>query len=299
MNTAVIDLGTNSLKAVVYSVQAKKKLQELGRFRQMVRLGDNLFSDLELDNHASERTLAAFQELAELLDKHKVKHYRAIATSALRQATDGQELADRIYKESGIFLEIISGQEEARLIAMAVLAFHSPKKPCMLVDIGGGSTELSFVQQGSVYESDSLKLGAARCQQQFLLTVPPAKSGEQTLRQEVRKQCEPLITRDKLQMTLAIGSSGSIRAIQRLCNRTPQETGVFELSQLKILLDRIRPLSVEKIEKLKLLESSRADIFLSACIILDEICEIFKIQSIQASKASLKDGLLIELLDEL
>jgi len=299
MNTAVIDLGTNSLKGVIYEVQAKRKLKELARFRQMIRLGDNLYENLQLDSEACERTLLAFSELSELLDQHRVKHYRAVATSALRQASDGKELADRIYQESGVFLEIISGQEEARLIALAVLNTHSPKKPCVLIDIGGGSTELSFVQNGQVYASDSLKLGAARCQQQYLKIVPPTKEGQQLLRDQVRQLCEPLITSDKLQIAQAIGSSGSIRAIQRLCNRTAQETGVFDTSQLRDLINRIEKLPIEKIQKLKLLEAGRADIFLSACLILDEICSIFRLKTVQASKASLKDGLLIELQEEI
>ncbi|MCB0353059.1 MAG: exopolyphosphatase, partial [Bdellovibrionales bacterium] len=160
MRMGIIDLGTNSVRLFVYDVSTSRPPKKLFQSKAMVRLGDNLYKGLELDPLAIKRTVKALKNFKKTLSEFRVTSLRAVGTSALRTAQNANELISAVLQETGIALEPISGEEEARLIATGVLA----NEPCgsgrhLLIDIGGGSTEIIVVEDNAITSFHSLELG--------------------------------------------------------------------------------------------------------------------------------------------
>ena len=150
MNAAAIDLGTNSIKLLIVRRDKEGHMQVLFRHRSVVRLGEGTYgkkSGGKIPRFVQLRTLKVFQTYAQFLDAYKVDVVRATGTSALRDAVNGPEFVKEVRMKTGIALEILPGEEEARLIVKGVASeWPLPRKPCLFVDIGGGSCEISLVK---------------------------------------------------------------------------------------------------------------------------------------------------------
>ncbi len=305
MRISLIDLGTNSLRLFIYELGPDGGApQKVLKTKEMVRLGDNLFETRKLDPEARKRTIEAFKKFRGIINKHDVDAVRAIATSALRDAEDRQELLDLVKAESGLTLEVISGEEEAQLIAEGVIREHTfDEQPVLFVDIGGGSTELSVFKDNSVQHSLSLQLGAARGQQLHLKSVPPKEPAQDidnfrsSIRATLKEQCCDFPTGP---YPLAVGSSGSIRALARIFkNRKSGEGITFPRNFTADFIERIQALPREEILKVPYMEEKRADLILAATVILDEILAYFRANKILATGVSLKDGLLLKMIEQI
>ena len=148
MKLAIIDLGTNSVRFDLYEVVVKEQLVKtarLHRAKEMVRLGDQVFIDRRITSEAIERTISAFERFRNVTQKHGTDQVIAFGTCALRDAKNRKDLLDQLEDRTGFKVEVISGDQEAELIALGVLENENlPDDPFMLVDIGGGSTELTL-----------------------------------------------------------------------------------------------------------------------------------------------------------
>ncbi len=293
---ALIDLGTNSARLFVYDTNGEKPPKKKFQTKEMVRLGDNLFLTGQLDPNAYRRTVKAFKRFRKIIEDYKPDSVVAIGTSAMRSAEDAERLRNSIFKKTGIALQVISGQEEAELIAEGLLEqLPNTSDTALYIDIGGGSTEVSLAQFRALSGSCSLDIGAARCQQMYLQTVPPdpERSGELQMRKAIRRLLglQPAF-REKYECEFAVGTSGSIRALGRLCRGTNDRDNTFSLVELRHLIERMRPMSREELLELPSLEPKRVDLILSAGIILEEICNFFLTKRIEAVNYSLKDGLI-------
>ena len=292
MRVAIIDLGTNSVRLFVYELMNSGQFRELYHKKIMVRLGDNLFATGFLDQEAVQRTLIAFKELAASIAKFKVEQVQAVGTSAMREAKDSSDIIKSIFDQTGIKLSVISGDREAALIANGILANSKlPSGPVALVDIGGGSTEVTLTDNGEILSSVSLPIGAARGQQMFLKTVPPQVGGESALREKVN---DLLIPRVGHRAELVIGSSGSIRAIGELYQRR-KSRHTFPRSFLKQMIAELMPLKRDQIAKIKGIKEKRADLILSAIVVLDQVCECLGSRRVRPTNYALKDGILAAL----
>ncbi|MBI2609000.1 MAG: hypothetical protein HYW47_05290 [Deltaproteobacteria bacterium] len=175
MRFSIIDLGTNSVRIDVYEMNQKKIFQLL-RERVMIRLGEGLFQKKYITKNVMQRTLHTFEDFSDILYEFKVERVIAVGTSAMRVATNAQRLKKIIHKETGIQLKIISGLKEAELIAQGILSYEKmPQGFSLLVDIGGGSTEISLSRGHELFFATSLNLGAHRLHQLFLKRNPPLK----------------------------------------------------------------------------------------------------------------------------
>ncbi|MEO5970726.1 MAG: hypothetical protein ABIQ95_12440, partial [Bdellovibrionia bacterium] len=173
MRIGIIDLGTNSVRFDIHSVTPPGEAHLLHREKLMIRLGEGVFLDGKLDPHAIRRAVHAFMSFKNTAERFQVEKIVAFATSALREAKDAVHLIDRIRQKTQIEIRIISGEEEAKLIALGILSHESFKGRYGLIDIGGGSTEISICHNKNILNSASFPLGAARLQQVFLKTSPP------------------------------------------------------------------------------------------------------------------------------
>ncbi len=296
MRIGIIDLGTNSVRFFVFEYSKKSPIHQLHKEKHMVRLGDSLFHKKRLNWKAYRRTVQAFEHYKDLIKEFEVEHVWAVATSAVRTAADGHRLLDIIKKHTDISVEIISGQREAELIAQGVLAnVELPPESVLLVDIGGGSTEISRIKNNKVKQSFSLELGAARCQQLYLQSVPPMKGGEEELRKTVRKLLKKTSgNMDQKKYACALGTSGSIRAVEAIKNGLDSEEQAFSHHFLKKLLKKMRPMKRKDFATFETLEERRIDLILSAVILLDEILNFYSIDNVEVTQSSLKDGLIAD-----
>jgi exopolyphosphatase/guanosine-5'-triphosphate,3'-diphosphate pyrophosphatase len=162
-NIAAIDAGSNAIRLVIARAKSANAYQELKNDRVALRLGHDAFAQRQFDAHTIDQVSEVFRRFKSRMNQYDVQRYRAVATSAARDARNRKTLVDRVYRNSGIRLEVIDGPEEARLIRSAVLsALGSSAAPNLIADLGGGSLQLSFLSNGNLENSISLSVGTVR-----------------------------------------------------------------------------------------------------------------------------------------
>jgi exopolyphosphatase/guanosine-5'-triphosphate,3'-diphosphate pyrophosphatase len=165
-----VDAGSNAIRAAVARVSSLSEITEVATERWPVRLGHNVFTKRRLDNRTIARAVRTFKHFRAMMRQHDVQIYRAVATSAVREAENGNALVAKILRESGIRLEAIDSAEEARLVRRAVRAVLGPLEPRLVVDLGGGSLEISLLREWHVEQSFALPIGTVRLMESMKLT---------------------------------------------------------------------------------------------------------------------------------
>lgn len=266
----------------------------------MVRLGQGVFTQARLDPAAVGRTLEAFKSFREAMDQFHVKKVIAFGTSALREASDGEILLKRIQEATGIQVRVISGQEEARLIAKGVLAGEKKRFPSSrvaLVDIGGGSTEITYCEKRLILQSESFPLGTARLQQVFLQS---RKQGDpepiRNLRRHIRSTLLPkLIADDWGKAPLILGSSGTIRTLGKILRKNSKGSGEqFSRTRLSQLVERMIDLNTLELLEIPGMEPKRVDMILAGAILFEECLQAVGAKNFRVTEFSLRDGIIEE-----
>ena len=165
-----VDAGSNAIRAAVARVSSLSEITEVATERWPVRLGHNVFTKRRLDNRTIARAVRTFKHFRAMMRQHDVQIYRAVATSAVREAENGEALVAKILRETGIRLEAIDSAEEARLVRRAVRAVLGPLEPRLVVDLGGGSLEISLLREWHVEQSFALPIGTVRLMESMKLT---------------------------------------------------------------------------------------------------------------------------------
>ncbi|MBS1960902.1 MAG: Ppx/GppA family phosphatase [Bdellovibrionales bacterium] len=304
MRVAIIDLGTNSVRFDVHQIGSKNQVRLLHREKLMVRLGQGVFSDGKLNAEAIRRTLHAFVSFRKTADDFRVERVVAFGTAALREASDGARLLNLIREKSGIEIRVISGVEEAKLIALGVLRNEkTPKGRFGLIDIGGGSTEISIVRGKKLTHANSFSLGTARLQQVFLRSSPPKPapgSDEKPiaqLRSYVRAALLTKMLADRWpKVDRLVGSSGTVRAIGKLIKKG-KASKVVERPELKKLVKQMSSMTTTELLGMPGMEAKRVDMILAGAILLEECMNVTGAKKVFATDYSLRDGILEEQLD--
>jgi exopolyphosphatase/guanosine-5'-triphosphate,3'-diphosphate pyrophosphatase len=289
----LIDLGTNSVRYDAYELKNGGSLR-LHREKRMVRLGDGLFGQGHLDENALARTEAALADFAELNRHYQVTRVLAVGTAALRSAADPSAL-QRLQEALGAPIQVLSGDEEAALIAEGVLGSedHLPSGPFILIDIGGGSTELNLCQGPKRLEGGSLDLGANRLQQSFLKAVPPVKGGVAKLRAHAQEQLLAFKRRQQWPaVRVLVGSSGSIRALRNLAKAAGAKDQPFTLHFVAQLNERLQAFDRLSLMHVPGMDEKRVDLVLAGSLLLEEALKAFEAQRVLVTEASLREGLL-------
>jgi exopolyphosphatase/guanosine-5'-triphosphate,3'-diphosphate pyrophosphatase len=278
----------------------------IDREKETVRLGEYCNQTGALTQEAMQRgynTLARFLTLART---HDVESVIAVATSAVREAPNGQEFLTWVQEGLGLTIDLISGQEEARRIYLGVIsAVELQGQPHVMVDIGGGSTELILGDGREPMFLRSVKIGAVRLTQHFLHHDPPAVEEVQALRAYIQGMIEAPIEQIKhllgplpVQM---IGTSGTIETLAVLTNRReqtspPQRPHGLQLSLkgLSEFTEKICTLPLAERLKIPGLVERRAEIILAGALILQEIMEHLGAKQIHFCSRSLREGLIVD-----
>lgn len=296
MRIGIIDLGTNSVRFAVHQLGPKKKVKELHREKVMVRLGQGVFLHGKLDDSAVQRTLRAFVRFRQLAQHFKVTKVIAFGTSALREVADRERFVKIIKERTGIEVRVISGKEEAKLISLGVLTQEDklPKGKFALIDIGGGSTEISICQGQEILHAESFPLGTARLQQMFLKQVPPGDSSVEELRKYVRTTLYPtMLSEEWPQVKQVLGSSGTIKAIARILKKKDNHA-VIEDDKLHDLNRKMKSMSVDELLTIPRMEGRRVDMILGGSVLLEECMRALDAKEVITTQYSLRDGILAE-----
>lgn len=296
MRLALIDLGTNAVRFDVHELTDGRASRRLHRERLMVRLGEGVFQGGLLSPAAMARTLAAFQSFSRTCRDLRVDKVAAFGTSALREASNSDKLVALLHQKTGIDVRVISGGEEARLIAQGILGKEkTPKKPFAIVDVGGGSVEIILCRDRRVVRSMSLDLGVARLQQTFLKTVPPAPERLEELRRHVRSALRAAAPRGGWpSLGEIIGSGGTIRALERLHEERGAGGDNFNHKDLNRLAEALAPLSLGRLLKMPGMEPKRAECITAGAVLMAEVSAALGSRHLRSTGFALRDGMLEE-----
>lgn len=304
MRLAAIDLGTNSVHMVIADVTGDGHLQVVDRVKQTVRLGRGVFLTGQLAKPAMDLAVQSLANFRRLLEFRKVDRVRAVATSAVREASNGPSFIARIRRRTGIEAEIIPGAEEARLIFLAARHALALKNgpPCLLVDVGGGSVELVLSRGGESLWMRSLKLGVARMTERFLTRDPPGVTQVRDMEIHLEREMGELL-RDarKHKVERAIGTSGTINTLIAMARAARGEEGGrlhgASASAGEIARIRRKLLKSKQGERLELpgMDAKRADLMPAAGILADFILKGSGARKLVACTWALREGVLLEL----
>lgn len=282
MIIAAIDIGSNAARLLINEVKPGKEKPEftkLNLLRIPLRLGIDVFSKGEIGAERKEMVISSMKIFRQLMEVYKVEHYRACATSAMRDAKNGQEIIDIVKDQADINIEIITGDEEATLIYENHVAEGLDKDFAYLyVDVGGGSTELTFYENNKMKYEHSFNIGTIR----LMNGLVPETSWEE-MKNEIKdkiKSKKPIV---------AIGSGGNINKIFSLSKT--KDGKPMPVSVIKKYLKEMQLLSVEERMQLYQMREDRADVLVPALLIFNNVMTWAEIKHIYVPKISVADGL--------
>lgn len=301
---AIIDLGTNTFNLLIAEVKPDRSYRNLFHTKISVKLGEGGIDKNFITPAAFQRGIAAIKEYQPLIEKYKVKKIVAIATSAIRGASNGAEFVDKIKSETNIDVQVISGEREAELIYYGVRkAVKMTDETSLIMDIGGGSTEFIIANEKHIFWKHSFLLGAARLLERFSPSNPITNNEIEALQNYLKKELKPLFDAvNKFPITELIGSSGSFDSLAdmiaaRYYTGTISDTGTeytFDLKDIVAIHEVIVKSTTAERMKMKGLIKMRVDMIVVSSILLDFIIQSLAIQKLRLSTFSLKEGVLYQ-----
>jgi len=318
---AAIDVGSNALRLRIVEADGSSRAptaqlallhepisawRDVVSVRAPVRLGGEVFQTGRLTPASIGQAAAALKEFRRQMDEAKIASYRATATSAVREAQNGSTLVERARREAGIDLEVIEGVEEARLIQLAVgRRVPIGDQRVLLIDVGGGSTELTALDHGESTFSISLPVGAVRLIEAYLRgasTIDRERTG--LIREAIDRalvEARPHLARATFDAL--IGTGGNVETLAELCPLAPSgrepraHVPTVDVAAAKVLFAKMSAMSTAERARAFGLRMDRADTLVPATAIFLRLAELFGVRSILSPGVGLKDGILEELVD--
>jgi len=285
-----IDIGSNAVRLLIARVSPGKnkeyKVKKVSLTRLPIRLGQEAFVNKTISAKTADRFLEAMKAFHHIINVHQVISFRAHATSAMRNASNGQELAERVFNETGIQIDIISGDKEANIIHNAHFKTNLDKDGSYVyVDVGGGSTEISILNAGEVSNSKSFKMGTVR-----LLNDMVSQEHWDDMKSWIREHTQDLNHIE------TIGSGGNINKLYKLTNKVYPEPMLYH--ELKIMRESVKRMSFEERVKILNLNPDRADVIGHASDIYYYAMKWSDSSIMHVPRIGLSDGIILELYNE-
>jgi exopolyphosphatase/guanosine-5'-triphosphate,3'-diphosphate pyrophosphatase len=286
---AAIDIGSNAIRLLIEEVHihnGQYHIEKVSLTRVPVRLGEDVFTIGEISKDKVSQLVKTMRAFWYLMDVHNIEYFRACATSAMREATNRKEVLIKIAKEANIKIDILTGDEEANLIFNNFITQNLSKSANFLyIDVGGGSTELTLINNGKRIKAKSFELGTVR------MLTNAVKTSEW---EKARKWIESSqIHNAKL---TAIGTGGNINTVFKIQGKKPSEM----LARKEILeqYNYLKTLSYDERITILKLKPDRADVILPACEIYLNLMEFANIREMLVPKIGLSDGIILEIFDK-
>lgn len=301
MRVAAIDAGTNSVRLLV-AEDHPGGLRTLDRRMVITRFGQGVDRSRMLSSEALTRTLQTIADYAATCGEYDVRRLRITGTSAVRDARNRDDFLSAVRDLTGQEPELLTGEQEARVTFAGVLS-DLAEAPMVVVDIGGGSTELIY-GHGAPEKLMSLDVGCVRMFEKHLSSDPPTEAELEALRTEVMSELQAFKNECPVPAgTRFVGVAGTVTQLAALKSGLPlydpEVTHQMGLSHgdVRLLAKRLQRLPLEKRRRVKALEPGRADVIVAGVEILLCVMETFDVGEIVVSEKDILDGLVIELLE--
>lgn len=295
---AAIDAGSNGVRLVVAQANSGSEIQVLDAERAAVRLGHRAFTKRRFSRLTISQAIKAFRHFRTLLDKYGVQRYRAVATSAAREARNRDELIGRIRRATGIELEVINSAEESRLVRSAILGTIGQRLlPRLIVDLGGGSLEISVLRNHSVEKGIALPLGTVRLMETLKIYEAFSEEEFERVQRRVLSQLQRTWPAPPdLSGEVAVASGGNAEALARILPG-PRIGGIPSVN-LRLLRSRIWEvlgLGVEARMKEFHIRRDRAEVIGVAAIVLTVFSRYLGLRTLLVPGVGVKEGILRDL----
>jgi exopolyphosphatase/guanosine-5'-triphosphate,3'-diphosphate pyrophosphatase len=299
---AAIDIGSNSVRMMAAEVRPGTT-KILAQDRQVTRIGESVFREGRVSAEALNFLCATLQRMAAIYQKLEVAGIRAVATSAVRDAGNQAEVLKKVTAALGVPVEIISGQEEARLIHLGVEArWPRPKERTLIVDIGGGSGELIVSQNGELIDSTSRPLGAVRLTGLFLTMDPPSEQALSRLDQYINEKLAPFVKRHGLEkFDRIVATSSTAAALVCAVNRIPRarrdtaDGARASTAQIRRFFELLIKEDVNERRRWIGIGPRRAEIIVAGAAVFLRILQSVGHRSLYYSAAGVRDGIIADL----
>lgn len=293
---AAIDLGSNALRAIIVRKDGNQ-IEVVKSFREPLRLGEDVFTTGSISEEKMNSTEEAFIKLFHSFTEYNVTQVSARATSAMRDSQNREELIERVRSTTGIEIETIKGPEEAQLIYQAVAGqIKLGKKPAILMDIGGGSTEIIVVKDGKILGVESFQVGTVR-----LIQYKNPLELENKINFNIQKMMTFIHHHlGNKKVSILVGTGGNLRRIgkirKKILGKSTSQLAFFD--EIKHMEEAIRSMSyVDRIRQLEL-DQNRADVILPAIMLTFKLMNALEMEEIYLPKVGLKEGIILSMLEK-
>ena len=287
-NYAAIDIGSNAVRLLIKEIkeeQGNAHFSKVLMLRVPLRLGFDVFDIGKISEKKEKNMIRLMKAFRHLMKIYDVKHCRACATSAMRDAKNGMDIIKQIEKKTGVHIDIIDGQEEAKIIYNNhVEHMEDQKGNYMYVDVGGGSTEINLLSEGQLVCSRSYNIGTVR-----MLNNAVKDSEWERLKNDLAELAK------SYPQTNIIGSGGNINKLYRLADKKNKKKMTMQVSVLQELHTRLNALSLEERMEQFGMKPDRADVIIPAGEIFLTIANIIGASYIHVPVIGLSDGIIDEL----
>ena len=308
---ASLDLGTNTFRLLIAEISDSNTISPILVKREITRLGEGLQKNASIQPQATKRSLKVLEDFSKIIDYYKVKKVFAVTTSAAREAKNGQDFIDQIYKSTGIQARILTGSEEAELTLKGVFSVVDRTQSGNLVfDIGGGSTEFILTEGISPIKTTSISLGVLHLVENLITSDPPAIRELTYLRKYINNSLQVFdinhyINRYKFSTTFPaqsflIGTAGTVTTLaaidQKMEEYDPQRINNYILTREAVenIYRQLCILSIAERRTIPSLEKGREAVIIPGAAIVIEIMDHFKFNQLIVSDAGLLEGILLD-----
>lgn len=288
MRIAAIDIGSNAIRLQIVRVIDQNNLvsfKNLELLRFPLRLGKDVFKNQRISSETKKKFIKLMKVFKILMDLYEVTGYKAVATSAMREASNGDKIQKEVLNEVGLEIEIITGKNEAKILNKAIVPFLSHHY-YMHIDVGGGSTELNVFKGKKLLKSKSFQLGSVR----------KLKAEDRTATFKMMKEWIKNTDLHHIKNVTGIGTGGNINKLYKLANKAK---GIeISLAELKGLRSYLKEFTYEERLNILKLNEDRADVIIPASEIYIKVLQFCHSDHIMVPKVGLKDGLVYELFEK-
>lgn len=298
MKIAVIDLGTNTFHLLIVESNNKNGFTERYRQRMFIQLAEKGIQTIGDD--AYNRALNAMTHYAEIIQQHQVTNVKALGTAAMRRASNGKALIQEVKEKTGIQIQVISGDEEARLICQGTrLAVPMTERPVLIMDIGGGSVEFIISNNTKQFWAQSFPVGVAVLFNQFHKSDPISEAEVNQIHDHFNQILEPLIQQVKnYEFQALVGASGTFDVLENILieeKESPKYSNI-QAQDFKKILDRWQFTKLEERLSDPNIPDNRAKLIVVAFILIDFVTKLTGINTIWISQYAMKEGVIADYL---
>jgi exopolyphosphatase / guanosine-5'-triphosphate,3'-diphosphate pyrophosphatase len=293
---AAVDIGSNSVRLKIARL-TRGRLQPIHEDREVTRLGEGVFRTSFLTPESMAETVKVLRRFHRATQQVVTDTVRVVATSALRDARNSQAFLEWVRSATGWRVEIISGLEEARLIHLGLVSnLRVKNSPTLMLDLGGGSCELTISAHGQIRETVSLPLGAVRLTDEFLRHDPPRKGELKRLHGFVAREVNRIagrIVAAKVKYVIATsGTAAALAAVASHLRKTRNHRAVVSMAEMTRIAKRLARLPVDERRQIEGIGLRRAEIIIAGAIVYHELLDRCHLRAFRYSPLGLRDGLL-------